>query len=392
MQLDDLGAPILVLDPDGAAARQIAAWLRSAGLGKIATARTCDEALFLLGRQTAMLLIIDEAVTLHAERRLLGHLAYCGHATMPAIVRLAGTPAATLEPGRAPALECITKPLMAHDVVVRVGSALERPDLIGRMDQARDQSAANLDSARRMQLGLLPTSEQLAALQADSACCLAGFCRFGEEVGGDFWGAWSTGGGRLALALADFAGHGLSAALNTFRLHAVLSEQGLPLGDPPRMVRLLNRRLHRLLQRGQYATMVYLQLDPALREVVWCSAGGPPPLFVTTEGSLDLRGCGLPLGVRAQAEYQRHRTILPGPGILCLFSDGLYESGGGSQDIERDEIARALATPARLAREGRLPEATRRATASLEALRDRHACLEHSDDVMAVCVALGPLK
>jgi DNA-binding response OmpR family regulator len=190
VQIDDTGAPILVFDPDTVEARQIAAWLRSAGLGKIATARTCDEALFLLGRQNAMLLIIDEAVSLHAEQRLLRHFEYCGHTPMPAMVRLLSTGAPNpVAGGHATAAEVVCKPLEAHDVVLRVGTALERDDLIGRMDQARDQSAAHLESARRMQLGLLPTSDQLAALQADSACCLAGFCRSGDEVGGDFWGA-----------------------------------------------------------------------------------------------------------------------------------------------------------------------------------------------------------
>jgi sigma-B regulation protein RsbU (phosphoserine phosphatase) len=390
MPLSDPAAPIVVLHPDTAEARQISAWLRSAGLGKIAIARTCDEALFLLGRHNAMLLIIDEHVPEAAEARLLRHIAYCGHTTMPALVRLAGPGSADpTASGRVAAVEVLSKPLEAHDVVVRVGSALERPDLVARMDQERDQSAAHLESARRMQLGLLPTAEQLAALQAECAVCVAGFCRSGDAVGGDFWGAWPTGRGRLALALADFAGHGLSAALNTFRLHAILSEQGLPLAQPVRMTRLLNRRLHALLQRGQYATMVYAQIDPALHYMEWCSAGGPAPMFVSATGGHDLEGRGLPLGVRPDADYRGCATTLPGAGILCLFSDGLYESGPGAPDITRAEIAAALAVPARLAREGRLAEATKRAAAALEALRDRHACADHSDDVMAVCVALG---
>jgi phosphoserine phosphatase RsbU/P len=274
--------------------------------------------------------------------------------------------------------------------VVRVSSALQRTDLVGQMDRGRDQSAAHLESARRMQLGLLPTTQQLAAIQAECAVCVAGFCRSGDEVGGDFWGVWPTGHGRLAVAVADFAGHGLSAALNTFRLHAILSEQALPLGSPVRMTRLLNRRLHALRQRGQYATMVYMHVEPRTHHVEWCSAGGPPPLFVSAAGAQDLDGRGLPLGVRAEADYRLMATTLPGAGILCAFSDGLYESGPGGHDITRAEIAAALALPAQRARQGRLAEATIRATAALELLRDRHACVDHSDDVMAVCLALGP--
>ena len=82
-------APIIVLDPDPREARQIAGWLRSAGLGMISTARTSDEAIFMLGRQRADLLIIDESVTPIAERRLLDHIADCRNPA-PVLVRLLG--------------------------------------------------------------------------------------------------------------------------------------------------------------------------------------------------------------------------------------------------------------------------------------------------------------
>jgi len=392
MLIEDIAAPIVVLDPDTAEARRIAGWLRSAGLGRIAIARTCDEALFLLGSRNAMLVIIDEQVPLAAEQRLLRHIAMLGHTPLPAMVRLVGPgPEQPPAPGRATAVEVVRKPLDAHDVVVRVGTALQRPDLLGRMDRERDQSAAHLESARRMQLGLLPTAEQLAALQAQFAVGLAGLCQPGEAVGGDFWGAWPAGRGKLAVALADFAGHGLGAALNTFRLHAILAAQALPRGTPVRMTSLLNRRLHKLLPRGQYATMVYAVLDVARRQMEWCSAGGPPPLFVTADGGgQDLAGRGLPLGVRAAAEYHRCAAPLPGAGILCLFSDGLYENGAGTPDITRDELAAVLAAPARRAAAGQLEAAAQDAIAALAALRDSRPCLDHSDDVMAVCVALAP--
>jgi len=350
--------------------------------------RTSDEAIFMLGRQPASLLIVDEAMSTVSESRLLEHIADCGHPP-PVLVRLATADGVKL-PGRAQAAETVTKPLDAHDVVLRVGTAMQRPELVGRLDRGRDQSAEHLDAARRMQIGLLPAQEQLDQLQTDCAIGIAGICRPGEGVGGDFWGAWPTGRGRLALALADFAGHGLSAALNTFRLHAILSEGTLPRGRPARMTALLNQRLHALLPRGHYATMVYALLDPAGRRIAWSSAGGPPPLFVAPQGSRDLDGRGLPLGVSGAARYRGTHAMLPDPGILCLFSDGLYESGAGSEDIPREEIAAALGPAADLAARGALAEAAREGTQALERLRDRHPCVDHSDDVMIVCVALGP--
>ncbi|MEJ0049056.1 MAG: SpoIIE family protein phosphatase [Rhodospirillales bacterium] len=383
---------IVVLDPDAGDARQIAEWLRSAGLGRIFTARTVDEAIFMLGRQRVGLLIIDEFVTHTAERRLLRHIADCGSTPAPPLVRLlAADSPDPLAIGRAMAAEVIQKPFDAHDVVVRVGTAMQLPGLVGQMDRGRDQSAEHVAAARRMQLGLLPTTQQLGEMEASCHVGVAGFCRSGEAVGGDFWGAWPTGRGRFALTVADFAGHGLSAALNTFRLHAILSEQTLPRGTPARMMGLLNGRLYTLLPRGQYATMIYAQIDPASHRVAWCSAGGPPPMFVSAAGCQVLAGSGLPLGVRPGTVYRSRHIRLPEAGILCLFSDGLYEGGAGSADVPPQAIAAALAQPASLAAAGRLSEAGELGARALEALRDRYVCLDHSDDVMAICVALGPV-
>jgi phosphoserine phosphatase RsbU/P len=257
------------------------------------------------------------------------------------------------------------------------------------MDRDRDQAAEHLAAARRMQLGLLPTEADLATLQAACNIGIAGLCRSGEAVGGDFWGAWMTGRGRMAVSVADFAGHGLSAALNTFRLHAILSDQSLPRGFPTRMTTILNRRLNVLLPRGHYATMVYVQIDPRTRRIAWCSAGGPPPIFVSPGGALDLDGQGLPLGIQPNASYRPLRAALGKAGILCMFSDGLVESGGGAPDVPREAVAEALSGPAKLAAKGGLADAAQEAVLRLRTLRDAYDCPNHSDDVMAVCVALG---
>ena len=282
-------APIIVISPKSKEAHDIAGWLRGAGLGEISTVRTCDEAIFMLGRSSPDLLIIDEAISPPAEQRLLRHIQAGGDRDGPPLVRLIG--ALAFDPlalGRSMAAEVIRKPLLAHDVVLRVGAAMQRPDLLGRLDQSSDETARNLDAARQMQIGLLPTENRLQTIREQCGVGVAAFYRSGEAVGGDFWDVRPTVKGRFALALADFTGHGLSAALNTFRLQALLSDKTLPRGQPTRMTALLNERLHLLLPRGLYATMVYLHIDAGRRLVAWCGAGGPPPLLVSVDRADDL--------------------------------------------------------------------------------------------------------
>jgi sigma-B regulation protein RsbU (phosphoserine phosphatase) len=391
MSAPSAATPIIVVSPQSEEAQTIAGWLRGAGLGAISTVRTCDEAIFMLGRGHPGLLIIDEQISSRAERRLLQHVRASGPSDGFPLVRLVGATAGDpLAAGRAMAAEVIRKPLQAHDVVVRVGAAMQLPDLLGRLDQSLDQAAQHLEAAGQMQIGLLPTADELRMIQRQCGVGVAALYRSGEEVGGDFWGIWPTGKGRLAVTLVDFAGHGLSAALNTFRLHALLSEHTLPRGMPTRMTALLNHRLQVLLPRGQYATMVYLQIDPGRRRIAWCGAGGPPPLLVSVDGTFDLDGRGMPLGIRRNTVYRRRWMKLPASGVLAMFSDGLLESGGRDPDVPRAALAHALARPAGLAARGALVQAAQEGAASLEALRDLYPSSGHSDDVMAICLAFGP--
>jgi phosphoserine phosphatase RsbU/P len=383
--------PIVVVSPRSDEAHAIAGWLRGAGLGEISTVRTCDEAIFMLGRSPPGLLIIDEAIRPAAEQRLLRHIQAASHGDEPPLIRLVGAHAGdALASGRSLAAATIRKPLLAHDVVLQVGTAMERPDLLGRLDQSHDQTAQNMEAARQMQLGLLPTQDRLLTIQAQCGVGVAALYCPGDAIGGDFWSIRPIRKERFALALVDFAGHGLSAALNTFRLHTLLMDETLPRGQPTRMTAFLNERLHTLLPRGQYATMVYLNVDPGRRRVAWCGAGGPPPLLVSADRADDLDSRGLPLGIRSDTVYQRRWKQLPEAGLLAVFSDGLFESGGRDPDVPRAAMAAALTEPARLAANGDLAAAAQEGTVRLGALRGLYPCHGHSDDVMAVCVAFCP--
>ena len=381
-----------MLAPDLREARLVAGWLRAAGLGEILAARTCDEAIFLIGRALPNLLIIDQQIAAHAEERLLQHIRDNGHAASPALVRLIGETAADcVGSGRPAAAEVIRKPLSAHDVVLRVGAALQRSDLLGHLDRSRDIAAENLDSARRMQLGLLPTASQIRHVQQLCRVGVASFYRTGEEVGGDFWGVWPTTRRNFALAVVDFAGHGLGAALNTFRIHALFGERGLPRSQPGRMATLLNKRLHGTLPPGHFAAMSYLHIDAARREIGWCSAAAPPPLFVAADGTTtDLPGRGLPLGISLQSEYKTHVVPFTGSGVLAVFSDGLFESGPDAPEVPRSAMAEALAEPARAASAADLSVAAELGATRLRELRDGYANTNYSDDVVVVCLAFGP--
>ncbi|HTR17684.1 MAG TPA: SpoIIE family protein phosphatase [Acetobacteraceae bacterium] len=101
-------------------------------------------------------------------------------------------------------------------------------------------------------------------------------------------------------------------------------------------------------------------------------------------------GGGLPLGLKPDAAYRDQSMPLPGPGILCMFSDRLCEHAGQDETISPPLIAASLAPAIALAERRRLPEAARCAAREVEALLDRTPNSQAAeDDVAVVCIALA---
>jgi sigma-B regulation protein RsbU (phosphoserine phosphatase) len=382
--------PIIVLMENTLLARETAGWLRDVGLGPVETARSADEAIFMTGSGFPPVLVIDDIMAPRAGRRLLEHVvrfdsgrqlvqAYCCAIARDDSRMRQYWPRSFSVLGRlSPAL--LLPPL---------GTALGRPDLVTRFEQTRDKEAQARDAARTMQRALLPSRAHLEAIEALHNIAIASLYESDDFVGGDLWGAWPAGADGVAVALLDFAGHGLSAALNTFRIHVLLSDITMPHQRPGDIVTILNEKLHPLLPCGHYACLVHLCLDPRARRVTWCGAGIPYPLFAGADGSIDLVAPGLPLGVRAASQYEQQQMQLPGPGVLAVFSDGLIECGAEGADIPREAIAAALAPSASLAARGYLSEAAASGVKSLEALRHYYPRGSYADDIVAICIAVG---
>jgi sigma-B regulation protein RsbU (phosphoserine phosphatase) len=119
----------------------------------------------------------------------------------------------------------------------------------------------------------------------------------------------------------------VTAALNTFRLHALIHEHTALHRDPSGLLEMLNDRLAAVLSPGQFATFLYVVVDTLAGRISFATAGAPPPIVTSgLDGPAVLvEVSGLPLGVVGGAKYQIHdRPFGPGS-MLVLFSDGLTE-------------------------------------------------------------------
>ena len=229
------------------------------------------------------------------------------------------------------ASDFLSKPINPSELVARVIVHLERRNLLRELREYRERISQELDAARRMQFELLPSPDLQQEIAASVGLQMASYNRSSSEIGGDLWGVLPIDGSRFGVFLADFTGHGVNAALNTFRLHALIHEYKALHEDPAALVSMLNERLVRLLPPGQFATFLYVVVDHAAGELRLASAGAPSPIVTNgLHGSSYLvDASGIPLGITGSATYEERVCPFAAESRLLLFSDGLPEFPNG---------------------------------------------------------------
>jgi PAS domain S-box-containing protein len=155
-----------------------------------------------------------------------------------------------------------------------------------------------------------------------------------QPVGGDWHDAFTVDDDRVALVIADVAGHGPDAAAFMVQVRnivrAIASEHCTP-DEVLRRVNDVTIGLHD--PAGLFVTCCFALLDLTAGTFSWSSAGHPPPLLCRRGGCdyLVLRP-NLPLAVAAGAAYTSQCETVGAGDRLVLFTDGLVERRGESID------------------------------------------------------------
>ncbi|CAK0766951.1 phosphoserine phosphatase RsbU/P [uncultured Gammaproteobacteria bacterium] len=147
-----------------------------------------------------------------------------------------------------------------------------------------------------------------------------------SELGGDLWTVFELDQDRLGVLIVDFAGHGITAAINTFRLHTLI-ERIPPQGQTPsEWLSALNLALKDVLPTGQFATAFYCVLDVAADTLTYATAGSPNPvLIVTGSEPVLIDSAGYLLGISRRSTYHDLTRSFPPGSRLFLYSDALIE-------------------------------------------------------------------
>ena len=146
--------------------------------------------------------------------------------------------------------------------------------------------------ARQVQQDLLP-----AGIEDRPGVDFSTYFEPSAAIGGDYFDILAAGDGRVAVVVADVAGHGLAAGL---RMALVKSALTLLVEDRIAAPAIL-ARLHRLLRskpgERSFVTASLSVFDPATGRLELTNAGHPPAYVVRASGEVEeILAPGLPLG------------------------------------------------------------------------------------------------
>lgn len=222
--------------------------------------------------------------------------------------------------------DLLTKPINKLELLGRINVHLENQRFFLEMESFRSRVAEELRLARDMQETLLPRPREVEAAGKHYGLRIEHVYRPSSELGGDFWAIRPLDDNRLRFSIVDFAGHGVTAALNTFRLHTLLADVDAPQEDPGRYLSLLNDRLHGLLSTGQFATVFTCVFDRYSDTLSYAAAASTPALVLQPGTPAVLASSdpsGLPIGVEPGVAYPTRELPLPEGCCLLAYSDAL---------------------------------------------------------------------
>ena len=159
------------------------------------------------------------------------------------------------------------------------------------------------------------------------------------EIGGDWYDAFRLADQRLAVAVGDVMGKGLTAAAGMGRVRNALRALALTDPRPAAVLGGLDRLFSATEEEEQVTTVAYLVIDPETGNGVLGNAGHLPALVLEAGCAprFDQVEAGTPLGW-ASPRKQHAFNLRPG-NTAVFYSDGLVENRNRGLDSGLEELA-----------------------------------------------------
>lgn len=208
-------------------------------------------------------------------------------------------------------------------VCAQAALAVENATLHDAMLHQRDLER-DMEFAAQVQQGFLP-SEPPRVDRFE----FADYYKAAFHVGGDYFDYVRLPDGRIAMAIGDVAGKGVSAALLMARLHASARYHLISSDSPATAMTSLNAEIAGCGLGFRLITLVFAVLDPRTNRVCIANGGHLPPIHSTADSGCRFIGMtesGLPLGVIPDQKFHELTIELKPGESLLFYTDGITEA------------------------------------------------------------------
>ncbi|HXI12067.1 MAG TPA: SpoIIE family protein phosphatase [Thermoanaerobaculia bacterium] len=152
-------------------------------------------------------------------------------------------------------------------------------------------------------------------------------------VGGDYYDVFNLDETRLAVAIGDVSGHGLSTGLVMAMVKAAMTtlvEEG---ADEEAMFRRLNQLVHRSTEKRAFMSLGFTIFDLAKGTIRHTNAGHLYPYRLRKDTlPYAIESPSLPLGVRSTIQSHTVTDVLEEGDMMVYLSDGIIEAQDGLGD------------------------------------------------------------
>jgi PAS domain S-box-containing protein len=223
---------------------------------------------------------------------------------------------------------------LAEELARRCGTAVDNARLF----------AERAYIARTLQQSLLPA--ELPDIPGIEAAARFRPTGEGNEVGGDFYDLFESGGRGWTVVMGDVCGKGPDAAAVTALARYTLRAAAMRERLPSRSLGLLNEALLRQRSDRRFCTVAYAYLEPLSEgaRIGFASGGHPLPLLLRADGSVQAIGePGTLLGVLPDPSFEDRSLALAPGDALVFYTDGVIEGRGGATALDEEGLAHLVA-------------------------------------------------
>jgi sigma-B regulation protein RsbU (phosphoserine phosphatase) len=193
-------------------------------------------------------------------------------------------------------------------------------------EEERRQLESELELAQDVQKMLLPQEvPNIPGIE------IAAFSRPAQIVGGDYFDFVDFSDGLHGLAIADVAGHGVSASLHMASIQALLRTLAPVNKSPAKVMHQVHKLFIHNIRFETFVTFFIGAFDPSTKTLTFSNAGHQPPLVLHKAESKKepvemLWPTGAAIGLVEEAEFSEKTIELQKEDMLVLYTDGVTET------------------------------------------------------------------